>query len=368
MSRRPSGRCIALTRAPDLTGSVRVHDGTALVMLAGEADLASEHVLREVLWQAVDTGARSVVVDMALVSFCDARGLGVLVTTSRDLREAGRRLSVSAAPPALRRLFQLTGLTEALWVAPATLDEGLLIADLAAAARVPLTRGVVDAALRLVVVMSKAVMAGADGVSITLPRDGRLRTVAASNDVVLQMDHDQYTTAQGPCLDAANLGEQFSSPSLEAERRWPDFVPRARARGIASVMSTPLLDGPRPLGALNVYSRAAGALASHEQQWATQFAEQASSVLLAADSPTSSRTVDAQLLSALESREVIALAQGAIMNRQRLSPDAAYRFLIDISRTTSTPLLALCQEVVAGTAPGGRGDRPEPTDQNRDRS
>ena len=78
------------------------------------------------------------------------------------------------------------------------------------------------------------------------------------------------------------------------------------------------------LGALNVYSRAAGALASHEQQWATQFAEQASSVLLAADSPTRSRTVDAQLLSALESREVIALAQGAIMNRQRLSPDAAY--------------------------------------------
>ena len=357
-----------MTRIPEFTGSVRVHDDTALVMLAGEADLVSEQALQEVLQQAVDTGARSVVVDMALVSFCDARGLGRLVATSRDLRESGRELSLSAAPPALRRLFQITGLTAALRVAPATQDEGLLIADLTAAARAPLTRGVVDAALRLVVVMSKAVMAGADGVSITLPRDGRLRTVAASNDVVLQMDHDQYTTAQGPCLDAANLGEQFSSPSLEAERRWPDFVPRARARGIASVMSTPLLDGPRPLGALNVYSRAAGALASHEQQWATQFAEQASSVLLAADSPTSSRTVDAQLLSALESREVIALAQGAIMNRQRLSPDAAYRFLIDISRTTSTPLLTLCQEVVAGTAPGGSGDGPEPTDQNRDRS
>ena len=361
MSRRPSGRCIALTRAPDLTGSVRVHDGTALVMLAGEADLASEHVLREVLWQAVDTGARSVVVDMALVSFCDARGLGVLVTTSRDLREAGRRLSVSAAPPALRRLFQLTGLTEALWVAPATLDEGLLIADLAAAARVPLTRGVVDAALRLVVVMSKAVMAGADGVSITLPRDGRLRTVAASNDVVLQMDHDQYTTAQGPCLDAATLGEPFSSSSLAAEQRWPEFVPRAPARGIASVMSTPLLAGARPLGALNVYSRAAGALASHEQQWATQFAEQASNVLLAADTRAPHGPGDARIREALVSREVIAQAQGAIMTRQRLSPDAAYRFLVDISRTTGKPLLTLCREVVAATAPHGKGNPTDPT-------
>jgi len=218
-----------VTRAPEFTGTVHVSDGPALVMLAGELDVYSAPLLHDLLQQAFTTGAASVVVDMALVSFCDARGLGLLVAASNDLRESGRQLWVRSAPLSLRRLFQITGLTDALHVEPATTVDGLLAADLAAAARLPLTRGLLDCALKLVVVMSKSVMAGADGVSITLPRDGRLRTVAASNDVVLQMDHDQYDTGQGPCLDAATQGELFHSTDLESESRWPQFVPRARA-------------------------------------------------------------------------------------------------------------------------------------------
>lgn len=170
--------------------------------------------------------------------------------------------------------------------------------DLAAAARQPLTRAVLDAALKLVVVMAQSVMTGADGVSITLPRQGRLRTVAASNDVVLQMDHDQYDTGQGPCLDAATRGERFHSSSLEAERRWPQFLPRARARGIESIMSTALMAADRPLGALNVYSRAPETLASHEQQWAVQFAREASNVMLVTDATATADSLDTEISSA----------------------------------------------------------------------
>jgi hypothetical protein len=50
-----------------------------------------------------------------------------------------------------------------------------------------------DAALKLVVTMTQEVVAGADGVSSTLPRNGQLQTVVASNDVVLAMDHDHAT-------------------------------------------------------------------------------------------------------------------------------------------------------------------------------
>ncbi|MBC7630386.1 anti-sigma factor antagonist [Aeromicrobium sp.] len=348
-----------MTEAPLFTVAVQVNDGPTVVMLAGELDLHSAPLLHDALQQAVTTGAASVVVDMALVSFCDARGLGLLVAASNDLRESGRQLSVRSAPLSLRRLFQITALTDALHVEPATTADGLLTADLAAAAGLPLTRAVLDCALKLVVVMSQSVMAGADGVSITLPRDGRLRTVAASDDVVLQMDHDQYDTGQGPCLDAATHGDLFHSTDLESESRWPQFVPRARARGIESIMSTPLMAADHPLGALNVYSRAPEALASHEQQWATQFAQEASHVLVAANA-TSTATLTAasvgdQIHEALQSREVIALAQGVIMTRQNLSPDAAHRFLIGISRRTSKPLLGICQEVIRATASARRG-------------
>jgi len=344
-----------MTRALEFIGSVRVSGDLVVVTLAGEIDVSSAPSLNALLHEATAANARTVVVDMALVSFCDAWGLGKLVATANALRETGGLLSIRAAPYPLRRLFQITGLTEALHVEAATTAEGRLSVDLAAAARQPLTRAVLDAALKLVVVMAQSVMAGADGVSVTLPRQGRLRTVAASNDVVLQMDHDQYDTGQGPCLDAATRGEPFDSPALESERRWPQFVPRARARGIESIMSTPLLSADRPLGALNVYSRAPEALASHEHQWAVQFAREASNVMLATDAIVTADSLDTEIASALHARETIALAQGLVMARQQLSADAAHRFLIDISRRTSRPVLEICQALVSTASPQSSG-------------
>ncbi len=353
----PAPRHVAtsVTHAPEFIGSMRVHDGLAVVTLVGEIDLHSAPLLHDVLQEAIAADPRSVVVDMALASFCDAQGLGQFVATANTLRESGRVLSIRAAPYALRRLFQITGLTDALHVEAATTADGVLSVNLAAAAHLPLTRAVLDAALKLVVVMAQSVMTGADGVSITLPRQGRLRTVAASDDVVLQMDHDQYDTGQGPCLDAATRGEGFHSASLEAESRWPQFVPRARARGIESIMSTPLMGADRPLGALNVYSRAPDALEAHEQNWAVQFAREASNVLLATDVTATADSLDTEISTALHARETITLAQGLVMARQQLDADAAYRFLIDISRRTSKPILGICQAVVMSAAPHPSG-------------
>lgn len=348
-----------MTRPPAFTGSVHDDDGVAVVVLVGEVDVHSAPLLRAILDEALATEAPSVTVDMALVSFCDASGLGELVRTSNQLAATHARLSIRAASAFLRRLLAITGLTHSLYVEPATTAEGHLSVDLAAAAQAAMTRTVLDAALKLVVVMSKSVMAGADGVSVTLPRDGRLQTVAASNDTVLQMDHDQYDTGQGPCLDAATQGQLFNATALEAESRWPEFVPRARARGIEAILSTPLMAADRPLGALNVYSRAPDALASHEQQWAVQFAKEASSVLLAANASVTAASVDADIHEALLSREVIALAQGIIMTRQQLNADDAYRFLTDISRQTSRPLLSICHEVVRASTPPGHGETPD---------
>lgn len=348
-----------MTPVPEFIGSVQASDGVALVSLSGEIDLHSGPLLDAVLQEALGSGAPSVVLDMGEVSFCDAGGLGRLVANAKKLRNAGRELSIRGAPEPLRKLLHLTALTQILHVEPA-MDAGeLLGADLAAAAALPLSRLVVDAALKLVVVMAQSVMDGADGVSITLPRQGRLRTVAASNDVVLQMDQDQYDTGQGPCLDAATHGTRMSSPALVNERRWPEFVPRARARGIESIMSTPLLAAAAPLGALNVYSRSADALAAHEHEWAVQFADEAAGLLITADVTATAASLDSAISRGLHSREVIALAQGIVMARERLSPDAAHRFLIDISRRTSRPLLGICESLVSSTS-GHRSRRGAP--------
>lgn len=175
------------------------------------------------------------------------------------------------------------------------------------------------------------------------------------------MDHDQYDTEQGPCLDAATNGEPAYSPTLEAEQRWPLFVPRARARGIRSIISTPLMAVDEPLGALNVYSRTPEAFAEQEKLRAQQFADEATKVLVTASSGPLLVDLKRELTSALLSREVITLACGIVMTRRGLSAVAAQRFLLDISRTTSRPLLGICRDVVGTAEP----DHPSPSTRPR---
>ncbi len=245
------------------------------------------------------------------------------------------------------RALVASGLAPALRVERPSSDSALVTA-LSLEAEPAEVRGVLDAALALVVTMAQAVVGSADGASITLPRDGRLGTVAASNDVVLQMDHAQYDTSQGPCLDAAVQGERFEIRSLDDERRWPSFVPRARALGIQSILSTPLLAGASSVGALNVYSRHAAAFAQHETRWADQFAAEAARVVESAIPGATNLGLHEQIRDAVRAREVIARAEGVVMARDGVDEAGAQATLRTASRSTSTPMRSMCENLLRG--------------------
>ena len=68
--------------------------------------------------------------------------------------------------------------------------------------------GVVMGALRLLVSLAQAMVEGADGASVTLRRHGRLSTVAATDQTILDMDSEQYAErgrALHRCLDCRTL-------------------------------------------------------------------------------------------------------------------------------------------------------------------
>ncbi|MDP9101871.1 MAG: GAF domain-containing protein [Actinomycetota bacterium] len=331
---------------PELTGTIRIDPGIVTVTVVGEIDVTSVPLLRSLLDQAAVPGLPTVAIDLDGVTFCDAHGLGVLVSSENALHQRGSELIVRAAPTRLRQLFAMAGLTY-LFDGDRPETDAHLGHALGQAANLPLTRTVLDAALQLVVTMAQAVVARADGVSITLPRNGQLTTVASSNDVVLDMDHDQYDTGEGPCLEAATHGERFHIDSMRDEIRWPAFVPRARARGIESILSTPLVTGSQPIGALNVYSTKVGAFAAHEKEWTDQFAAEAAAVVRSADPTFSAPILNAQITEALAARHVIALAQGVLMERESLDPEGAHAKLLAMSRDTSRPM----QDVARGVLP-----------------
>ena len=218
-------------------------------------------------------------------------------------------------------------------------------------ATIPANVEVLDAALRLVVALARVTVTGADGVSVCLSRHGTLTTVAASDETVSGMDRDQYATGEGPCVAAATEGHWFHVESLDDEPRWPAFIPRARDRGINSILSTPLLTEHRPMGALNIYSLRAGAFAKPELELSSMFASRASDLLISAAIDVSMEDLSRQLQEALMGRDVIAQARGVLMARHGVTADAAYTMLRRLSRQTSTPLRRVAEDLMGSTQP-----------------
>ncbi|HUP76043.1 MAG TPA: GAF and ANTAR domain-containing protein [Acidimicrobiales bacterium] len=226
-------------------------------------------------------------------------------------------------------------------------DQANVAAAAASTGRSRSSTDVVDAALRLVTTLADATVDNADGVSVTLERHGHLMTVAASNDAVLAMDHHQYDTGEGPCLDAKSEGRWFYIESLADETRWPKFVPLALEQGIHSILSSPLMTRERPQGALNIYSSKERAFGTHEQKLAALFADQASEILTSADADVTEENAKQRFVDALRARQLIHQAQGILMARDDLSADAATASLHSAARAAEITVLEYSTRLVA---------------------
>ena len=86
----------------------------ASVLLKGELDLGSGHLVSEALLKLEDEPADPLVIDMSEVSFLDCSGLSVLLGAyNRALRD-DRKVRIVNVRPAVRKIFNLTGCRELL--------------------------------------------------------------------------------------------------------------------------------------------------------------------------------------------------------------------------------------------------------------
>jgi anti-sigma B factor antagonist len=90
-------------------------DGSSVVVVTGEIDMATAPMLGRELNSAIETGDGPVVLDLQEVTFFDSSGLRVAIVAHRDLGERGRRLAVVCDPEGhVRRTFALAGLADVL--------------------------------------------------------------------------------------------------------------------------------------------------------------------------------------------------------------------------------------------------------------
>ena len=338
----------------------------AILGVAGDLDALTAPTLSAVVRAVLEQGHSDVVLDFGRLAFIGAAGLWVIIDASTRLRETSGVLTVRSASAHTRRIFDLTGVSAIVRMELSdplsTLGAEQLPGDTSGTrppvpllplfprvGQVPASTEVIDAALRRVVELAKATVDGADGVSVSLERNGQLTTVAASNDTVLRMDAHQYETGEGPCVAAAIEGHWFHVESLAEEHRWPAFIPLAMHEDIGSILSSPLLGTERPIGALNIYSSSERAFGPPEQELAALFATQASGILVDAGSDLTDGQLAARITDALMAREVIAQAQGVLMARHHMSAKVAATTLHRNARTADQVVRQYAIDVVETT-------------------
>lgn len=196
-----------------------------------------------------------------------------------------------------------------------------------------------------------ATIDGCDHAAISIiRRRGRFETVAATDDVPVEVDAIQYDTGEGPCLDAMSEHETYLIDDLAADERWPAFSRRAvEETGVRSMLSFRLFVQGDTIGALNLYSRHRAAFDEHSCAIGTVLAAHAAIALSAAQEYERA----GQLEDALQSNREIGMAIGVLMGRGGVSQEQAFTLLRGASQHLHRKLREVAVEVVdTGQLPG----------------
>jgi GAF domain-containing protein len=190
---------------------------------------------------------------------------------------------------------------------------------------------------------------GVDQATITLVDHGVPHTVVTTDEVVAGLDHEQYRTGAGPCLEAAETGKLVRVAAVDAARRWPVFARRATDAGMNSFLSAPLIVDEQHSGAVNCYSASGSGFADLDVAVLELYTAAAEMALRAHRRYQRASELAGQLRSAMDSRAVIEQAKGILMAVHRVSADAAFGLLSEQSQRGNVKIREVAQRFVATT-------------------
>lgn len=212
--------------------------------------------------------------------------------------------------------------------------------------RLLLSEETLEATLSRVASLACRTLRACDLASVTMINDGRPSTPVQTGALAGDLDSAQYHSERGPCLEAYSLRRVVRGTIRESGERWPEFTRVAAKAGVRSVLSVPLVANDRPLGALNLYSRATDSYSQADEETAVLFSEQASVACANAEVYWRTYTLTEHLREALESRDMIGQAKGILMARRGLKPDEAFEALRKVSQHRNIKLRDIAEQVV----------------------
>ncbi len=204
-----------------------------------------------------------------------------------------------------------------------------------------------ESVVRTVTELTARVLPGEPIASVTIVRDGQPSTVVASGDLALDLDREQYRLGTGPCLSAATTGRPSEIADTRRDRQSPDFAALAAAAGCDTVLSQPLPAAEKVAGSLNVYARRLTSTDERTRDLLARFTAYAAVPVSNMYLYEAAVERADHLQTALDSRAVIDQAKGILMERFKLTPDAAFQALTRVSMESNTKVRDVAMRFVS---------------------
>ncbi|HEY3412289.1 MAG TPA: STAS domain-containing protein [Armatimonadota bacterium] len=85
---------------------------TVIIRFSGQFDFTHVATARAAIAETIEAGAHLIVINLDGLDYIDSAGLGVLVGTLARLRDRNGELAVVCRSPRIRRVFEITRLTQ----------------------------------------------------------------------------------------------------------------------------------------------------------------------------------------------------------------------------------------------------------------
>ena len=115
---RGASRGIPVPRQRFAVATEQLGNGTPVVYVIGELDLATAPAFERKLLDVTEAGMGEVIVDLSGCSFLDSRGLRALIAAKEQLGRVDRSLALVLSNPIVMRIFQITGFDECFEIRP----------------------------------------------------------------------------------------------------------------------------------------------------------------------------------------------------------------------------------------------------------
>jgi len=189
---------------------------------------------------------------------------------------------------------------------------------------------------------------GVSGAAVALILSGHdPGPIAASDDVAAAIVDLQFSTGEGPAIDAHHSRRAVLEPELGRAARWPVFAPEAIGLGAAAVFALPLQVGAARVGALTLYRDQPGPLGEGVLPDALAMAEVACEIILRLQAQVPPGSLNQVLDQLAAERTELYQATGMVVVQLDVGPEEAAAAIRARAYAADRPIGEVAADVVA---------------------